>query len=113
MSALHLRWQARGVVASRLAARRAGGGATLGLLDQALISGSNFITMVALARSLGPAAFGAFTLAYSALLYANSLQGALITQPHNVLGASREAGSAEYRRLSSTAARMQLSAVAA
>ncbi len=60
-----------------------------GMADQALISATNFVTMVLLARSLSPSAFGAFTLAYTALLFANSLQSALITQPHNVIGATR------------------------
>src|SRR5690348_7922098 len=58
--------------------------------DQALISGTNFVTMVLVARGLGsPAEFGTFTLVYSALLFANIFQVALVTQPHNVLGTSR------------------------
>src|SRR5579863_6758098 len=58
--------------------------------DQAMISGSNFTTMVLVARGLGdPAQFGIFTLVYSALLFSNQLQSALITQPHNVLGSAR------------------------
>lgn len=57
-----------------------------GVGDQALMSGANFITMVLLARGLAPAAFGWFTLAYTFLLLANSVQAALFTQPHNVLG---------------------------
>jgi O-antigen/teichoic acid export membrane protein len=58
--------------------------------DQALISGSNFTTMVLVARGLGdPAQFGLFTLVYSALLFSNQLQSALVTQPHNVLGSAR------------------------
>ena len=57
--------------------------------DQALISGSNFVTMVLLARSLGAASFGTFSLAYSVLLLANIFQSTLITQPHNVLGSAR------------------------
>ena len=58
--------------------------------DQALMSASNFATMVLVAHGVGdPAEFGRFTLVYSALLFANILQVALITQPHNVLGATR------------------------
>ena len=57
--------------------------------DQALISGTNFVTMILVARSLGPAGFGTFTLVYSALLFSNMLQTALVTQPHNVLGTAR------------------------
>lgn len=59
------------------------------MADQALISATNFVTMVLLARSLTPSAFGAFTLAYTALLFANGLQAALILHPHSVIGATR------------------------
>src|SRR5947209_17340030 len=59
--------------------------------DQALISGTNFVTMILVARGLGsPAEFGTFTLVYSALLFANILQVAMVTQPHNVLGTGRD-----------------------
>src|SRR5258708_31273373 len=65
--------------------------------DQTLISGSNFATMVLVAHGLGNLVdFGRFTLVYSALLFANVLQVALVTQPHNVLGAAREGDN--YRR---------------
>lgn len=63
---------------------------TYGLMDQALISGFSFATMIVLARALGAEAFGSFTLAYAFMLFANGLQAALITQPHNVLGATRQ-----------------------
>src|SRR5579884_1252602 len=67
------------------------------LADQVLISGTNFVTMILVARGLGgPAEFGVFTLVYSALLFANLLQTSLITQPHNVLGTGRLG--AEYAR---------------
>jgi O-antigen/teichoic acid export membrane protein/thymidylate kinase len=61
-----------------------------GMADQALISATHFVTMVLLARGLGPAAFGAFSLVYGGILFANSLHGALILQPHSVLSASRK-----------------------
>jgi len=73
-----------------------------GLADQALISVTNLVTMVLLARVLGPEGFGAFALAYTGLLFANSLQGALVVQPHNVLGASRD-GDSYVRYTTSTA----------
>jgi O-antigen/teichoic acid export membrane protein len=58
--------------------------------DQALMSASNFATMVLVAHGVvDPAEFGRFILVYTALLFANILQVALITQPHNVLGATR------------------------
>jgi O-antigen/teichoic acid export membrane protein len=60
-----------------------------GFVDQALISASNFSVMVLLARQLGPQDFGVFVLEYTALLFAASIQTAVITGPHNVLGAVR------------------------
>jgi O-antigen/teichoic acid export membrane protein len=63
------------------------------IADQALISGANFVTMILVAWGLGgPTEFGMFTLVYSALLFANIFQSALVTQPHNVLGTSRHGG---------------------
>lgn len=74
-----------------------------GACDQAVISASGFITTVLLARSVGPTEFGTFTLVYMLLLFANSLQSALITQPQSVLGATRQ-GDAYARYVSSIAA---------
>jgi O-antigen/teichoic acid export membrane protein len=67
-----------------------------GLADQGLISATNFVTLLVLGRALTERDFGAFALAYTVLIFINLLQSALITQPHNVLGAAR-AGLA-YRR---------------
>ncbi len=61
--------------------------ATWALADQVLISGTNFVTTVLLARALAPDDFGDFVLVYLVLLFVNSIQLGLITQPHNVLGA--------------------------
>jgi O-antigen/teichoic acid export membrane protein len=62
--------------------------AAFGLTDQALVSAANFGATVILARALSPTEFGSFTLVYAGLLLAASFQSALITQPHNVLGAT-------------------------
>ena len=51
------------------------------LTDQAVVSGSNFVIGILLARFLGPEAFGMFVLLQSVILYFNSFQGALIFQP--------------------------------
>src|SRR5688572_14738900 len=83
-----------------------------GIADQALISATNFVTMVLLARGLGPAAFGAFSLVYGGMLFVNSLQGALILQPHSVLCAARKGQQyADYT--TSTGVAQLLSATAA
>ncbi len=73
-----------------------------GLSDQALISVTNFVTMVLLARSLSPSAFGAFTLVYTGIFVASSVQSALLTTPQNILGATREG--TEYARYTSSVA---------
>jgi O-antigen/teichoic acid export membrane protein len=49
--------------------------------DQALVSGSNFITGVLLARLMGLEAFGAYVVAQAYLLYANTFQASLVVSP--------------------------------
>lgn len=51
------------------------------LADQITVSALNFATGILLARFLGIEAYGKFVLSYSALLYANTLQQALIIAP--------------------------------
>lgn len=60
-----------------------------GVLDQTLVSGVNFLTIVLLARALAPSDFGYFVIAFTILQSAGMLQAALVTRPHNVLGATR------------------------
>ncbi|MDZ4848790.1 MAG: hypothetical protein SGI77_05820 [Pirellulaceae bacterium] len=80
------------------------------IADQMLISGTNFVTMILMARGLNSAAdFGVFVLVYSILLFSNSIQMALVTQPHNVLGVSRIGR--EYVRYTSSTAFNQLGLV--
>lgn len=54
--------------------------------DQALVSGTNFLTNVIVARSLGIAEFGIFALAWTAMVFLYSLQMALISAPMMSLG---------------------------
>ena len=56
-------------------------GARLTLLDQALVSGSSFLTTVILVRTLGLADFGVFSLLWLVPVFAVSLQQALLGQP--------------------------------
>ncbi len=51
------------------------------LTDQAVVSGTNFLTNVMLARFLGLRGFGVFALAWMSVLFVNSLQGALVIVP--------------------------------
>lgn len=78
---------------------------SLGLADQLVISVVNFLTMVALARILGPAAFGLFALLYTVLGLVESVQISLVTAPHTVISASKHG--AEYRRYTSAVAILQ------
>lgn len=77
-----------------------------GVLDQALVSGVNFLTIILVARSLDPGDFGKFVLAFTLLQSAGLLQAALITRPHNVLGAARRGR--EYVDYTTTAAAEQV-----
>src|SRR5687767_1890320 len=68
------------------------------LLDQILISGANFAVAVLTVRAMGDrqAEFGAFSVIFGVLLLCNIFQSTLITQAHNVLGATRTGNA--YRR---------------
>jgi len=56
------------------------------ILDQLLVSGSNFVTGIILVRGLGLVDFGKFTVAYVLLLLANSIQLSFISSPMITLG---------------------------
>lgn len=58
----------------------------LALIDQALVSGVNFLTGILLARYLGIKEFGVFSLAWMAVLLANSFQTAFINNPMMSVG---------------------------
>lgn len=49
--------------------------------DQAIVSGSNLLTMLLLARILGVSGFGEFSLAWLVVLFANMVQQAVIVTP--------------------------------
>jgi O-antigen/teichoic acid export membrane protein len=66
--------------------------------------------MILLARVLTKSAFGSFVLVYTGLLFANSLQSALITQPHQALSAQRDPD--DYRRYTTATGLQQLVLVA-
>jgi O-antigen/teichoic acid export membrane protein len=61
---------------------------SLALLDQALISGSNFLLSILLARWLTVAQYGAFALAFSIFLLLASAHESLVTEPMMVFGPS-------------------------
>ncbi|MGA9164404.1 MAG: phosphotransferase [Thiobacillus sp.] len=51
------------------------------LSDQALVSGTNFVIGVLLARMMGLEAFGFYVVAQAYLLYANTFQGSMVVSP--------------------------------
>lgn len=56
------------------------------LADQAMVSGVNFTTSILLARFLGLEEFGRFTLAWMVVMFANSIQQAVIVAPMMSIG---------------------------
>jgi O-antigen/teichoic acid export membrane protein len=61
----------------------------LALMDQGLISGSNFALGVLLARWLGVAEYGVYALAFATFLLLSLVHHALVLEPMSVFGASR------------------------
>jgi O-antigen/teichoic acid export membrane protein len=59
------------------------------VLDQGLVSGSNFLLALLLARWLSPAEYGTYAIAFSIFLFISGFHNALILDPMFVLGASR------------------------
>jgi O-antigen/teichoic acid export membrane protein len=74
--------------------------------DQMLISATNFISIILLARAASQSAFGEFTLVYLVLLFFNSVQAGIVTQPHNILGVTRRGD--DYRVYTSSTALGQI-----
>jgi len=58
------------------------------LADQVVVSGANFVVGLLVARALGPAGYGQFTLVSSIILFVLGVQVALIDSPMMVLGAA-------------------------
>lgn len=56
------------------------------LADQAVVSGVNFLTGLMLARFLGMAEFGRYALAWMIVLFANSIQIAVVLEPMMSIG---------------------------
>lgn len=61
----------------------------LAISDQGLISGSNFLLSLLLARWLAPVEYGAYALAFSGFMLIAALHQALLIEPMIVFGASR------------------------
>ena len=68
------------------------------LAGQLLVSASNFMTGILLARSLGPEGYGQYALAMGTMLFLGSIQTALIISPMMVKGPGRAEGAEGYYR---------------
>ena len=64
------------------------GKVSFSVFDQGLISGSNFLIGVLLARWLEPQQFGAYALAFSAFLLISAVYQALVLEPQSVFATS-------------------------
>jgi O-antigen/teichoic acid export membrane protein len=60
------------------------------LTDQSVVSATNFLTNIMLARFMGLREFGVFALAWMSVLFVNSLQNALIVAPMMSIGPKQE-----------------------
>lgn len=76
------------------------------MMDQAVVSASNFITMFLLARYMDVTSFGIFVLAYTGLRLATSFQHTVITEPHNSLAA--KLSGREYRSFTTVLSLVQI-----
>jgi O-antigen/teichoic acid export membrane protein len=83
----------------------------LALLDQALVSGGNFVAAVLLAREFGIYEFGRITLAWMLVEFLASLQMSAIIQPMLNIGPKQAAGFVE-RYFQAVAAQQAIASVA-
>lgn len=86
-------------VASEAGTKRGGlsilsAGVVVSILDQGVVSLSNFLTSVIAARTLTPDEFGVFSLFYVTLLVMSGIQNALISSPVRVFGVAKGASHA-------------------
>jgi O-antigen/teichoic acid export membrane protein len=67
-------------------------GSTLAVLDQGIVSLSNFATGVIVAKAVVPEEFGTYSLFFTGLMLLSGLQNACITGPLRVLGVRQDKG---------------------
>ena len=66
------------------------------MIDQALVSGTNFLSGVLIARALGPDQFGVFSLAWTGILFAIRLHFSAVTAPMMSIGPKEHSGQPHY-----------------
>ncbi len=72
---------------------------SLGVFDQMVVSGGNFLIGILLARFLGLEAFGEFTLLWMIVFFALSLNMAFVSKPMLTLGTKKEEASTYFQAL--------------
>jgi len=78
----------------------------LAAIDQGVISVTNFIATILLARNVSPTELGIYGVGFVAIRLVRALQEGLIVQPLNVFGAGMTAG--EFKRYATSTAIIQL-----
>lgn len=66
--------------------------AAVALFDQGLVSGANFLVMIAVGRCATPADFALFTLAYTVAVFFGGMHNGMVLQPLGMLLPERVAG---------------------
>ncbi|HIK58130.1 MAG: hypothetical protein ABGZ19_10025 [Verrucomicrobiales bacterium] len=69
-----------------LIAHKAINGSFVSVMDQGIVSLSNFLSVILVARAVSPEQFGVYSLFIAGIFFLSSLQSALITTPLRVLG---------------------------
>ena len=78
------------VIAGRTTARRWGFRIGWTVLDQAFVSGANFVLSILLARWLSADAFGTYAVVTAVFLFLVNLQSAVVLEPMSIFGAAEE-----------------------
>jgi O-antigen/teichoic acid export membrane protein len=78
----------------------------LAAIDQGAISLANFLATVILARAVSPTELGAYSVGFTALRLARSVQEGLIVQPMNVIGAGMD--NASFKRYATSTSLIQV-----
>lgn len=73
-------------------------GMVMAFIDQGVVSGTNFIFLIATARALGAHEFGAFSLAFAVVLFVASVSHAVVVLPMSILLPERESSPQPYLR---------------
>src|SRR6266700_6055382 len=88
MSAIATTWPAERLRSIWLMGRKWMSRGLFAVIDQGLISGSNFALGVLLARWLGPTEYGVYALAFATFLLLSLVHHALLLEPMSVFGGS-------------------------